>query len=518
MVSNVISKINRLKILNSKNINYQNENLYNFLINRDLYFIAYRALKCDRKISMNKKLKFDLEKFNTSLIDQIIDQIQKEKYKFNTLQTVSLNKEAFSQSKSPSLKDLLVQKVLEIILYTIYDPQFSASNCQTNHKSQKPSINKIEEKFKEATWVIQGHIDKPFKTKNVEILLSNLKERINDKKFILFIEKLLCSMYTSNIQKHSTTLIRFHFNLNYCSDIFLHIYFKKVDYYIRKLNGKYLKYDNKTYNEINSKIQYNKRKLQKIKNDKKRLKILKDLKNLQLKKYNCKNIKPKLKPIKFQYTRYLNKWIIGIKECLKYAKLIQKSILKFVKNIQFLTLYTIRTKWEHKKILYLGFNLKKIIDTIEETPLIRKKLPTHEIIKMLYEKRFCNIYGFPKSKRNWTTYDPIKIIYNYNSVLYGFIDYYKLIGKTETIKRLNYILKLSCIKTLAHKYKTSSHKIFNTYYSNNQKSPRLTIPYNRNYITLLLKYPIRRIQWPPIRSKKKCYKKFSYITPNDIYI
>jgi len=78
-----------------------------------------------------------------------------------------------------------------------------------------------------------------------------------------------------------------------------------------------------------------------------------------------------------------------------------------------------------------------------------------------------------------------EIINNYNSIIIGYLNYYKFVDNKNIFNTLiSYILKHSCAKTLARKFKLSSRrKVFQKY------GPNLQIRTERNNAAYKLKTP-----------------------------
>ena len=78
-----------------------------------------------------------------------------------------------------------------------------------------------------------------------------------------------------------------------------------------------------------------------------------------------------------------------------------------------------------------------------------------KIIRNLYEKNFCNLYGKGCRKKGWIKYPDEVIIIKYNYIIRGLRNYYSPADNLGTsMNRLQYILKYSCAHTLASKHRT----------------------------------------------------------------
>ena len=91
---------------------------------------------------------------------------------------------------------------------------------------------------------------------------------------------------------------------------------------------------------------------------------------------------------------------------------------------------------------------------------IKLLAPKERIIKRLADKGFCTVDGFPLSYKKLTRYDDYTIVQRFNAVQTGLINYYCLCDNSSFFHRVDYILRYSLAKTLAHRHKSSCHKIF----------------------------------------------------------
>lgn len=90
---------------------------------------------------------------------------------------------------------------------------------------------------------------------------------------------------------------------------------------------------------------------------------------------------------------------------------------------------------------------------------VRKKLntivPIIPIIRLLAKAKFCNALGHPISKPVWADSSDFDIIDRFVRICRNFSHYYNGSSKKNKLYRVKYILRLSCIKTLARKHKST---------------------------------------------------------------
>nr|ASK50134.1 maturase K [Astragalus alpinus] len=91
--------------------------------------------------------------------------------------------------------------------------------------------------------------------------------------------------------------------------------------------------------------------------------------------------------------------------------------------------------------------------------IVSKKLdiivPIIPIIRSLAKAKFCNVLGHPISKAVWADSSDFDIIDRFLRICRNISHYYNGSSKKKSLYRIKYILRLSCIKTLACKHKST---------------------------------------------------------------
>nr|QXI84933.1 maturase K [Gentiana phyllocalyx] len=82
-------------------------------------------------------------------------------------------------------------------------------------------------------------------------------------------------------------------------------------------------------------------------------------------------------------------------------------------------------------------------------------VPILPLIGSLSKERFCNRLGHPISKPAWTDLSDFDIIDRFGRICKNLSHYHSGSSKKKSLYRIQYILRLSCAKTLARKHKSS---------------------------------------------------------------
>nr|BAF46934.1 maturase [Cicer canariense] len=91
--------------------------------------------------------------------------------------------------------------------------------------------------------------------------------------------------------------------------------------------------------------------------------------------------------------------------------------------------------------------------------ILSKKLdiivPIIPLIRSLAKAKFCNVLGHPISKPVWADSSDLDIIDRFLRICRNLSHYYNGSSKKKSLYQIKYILRLSCIKTLACKHKST---------------------------------------------------------------
>nr|AAU09814.1 maturase K [Heywoodia lucens] len=95
---------------------------------------------------------------------------------------------------------------------------------------------------------------------------------------------------------------------------------------------------------------------------------------------------------------------------------------------------------------FLIDNTMKKVDT---------KIPIIPLIRSLAKTKFCNAAGHPISKSIWAGSSDSDIISRFARICRNLFHYYSGSSKKKSLYRIKYILRVSCVKTLARKHKST---------------------------------------------------------------
>nr|AAX57094.1 maturase K [Amanoa strobilacea] len=148
------------------------------------------------------------------------------------------------------------------------------------------------------------------------------------------------------------------------------------------------------------------------------------------------------------------------------------DFLGYLSNVQ-LNLSVVRSQMLESSFL-INNNMKKVDIIIPIIPLIRS----------LEKMKFCNAVGHPISKSIWAGSSDSDIINRFVRICRNLSHYYSGSSKTKSLYRIKYILRLSCVKTLARKHKSTvrvflkrlGSEFFQEFFTEEERIPSLIFP------------------------------------------
>nr|YP_010448260.1 hypothetical protein NRL16_pgp029 [Symbiochloris sp. SG-2018]UTQ75741.1 hypothetical protein [Symbiochloris sp. SG-2018] len=491
----VLQRLEQIRVLNMKNKKFVNKDLYRLFFKQELYIIAFNKLK-NNVGALTPATEFEtLDGFSYTRVSKIIGSLRDESFQPKLYRLKQIPKP--NGTKRPIViqgpTEKLIQEIIRMILNAVFDDSFdSNSHGFRIGKGCHTALNYVRTNFDGVSYIIKSDIKNCFGRINHKILIRILRERISDERFIRLINKFLKAGYLCETTNKKVFPKVGTPQGSIISPILCNIYLDKLDKFINLRISQNQILKNKKHNNpkvasLKTKITRIKKQLNKIENAiqkpaalLQRHKLLKELKITQLKLLKIPlTIRNK---IHIYYVRYADDWIIGINGPKTLAKRLESEMHEFLANELQFTLSEEKTQINEIRktpTLFLGYELRlqkrskilKLMHPISKIHFlkgttghkIKLHLPKQLVLKRLYKKGFCTEKGFPVSYKKLTSFDDYTILLQFNSVRSGLINYYCLCDNSHAFHQIDYILRYSLAKTLAHKHKTTCHQIFKKY-------------------------------------------------------
>lgn len=415
-----------------------------------------------------------LDGIDMSFFERLSKQIKDGTFEFSPGRRVLIPKPNKPGETRPlgigSPRQKIVQKAIQMVLSTIYEPKFlDCSHGFRPKRSCHSALKHLQLKIGNASaynWVIEGDIAKCFDSIPHSVILRLLGRVIDCKPTLSLIKDSLKVGYVDPITQKVITDNKGTPQGSVLSPLLSNIVLHELDIYIQEVLSK----------------QYNIGKSRKLNPEYKKL-IREGLGDPSIRK-KVKTMQPAMKMDpgfkRIWYVRYADDWILMVAGSLEDAKNLKELITKFLSEKLGLTLSESKTKITHlrkgkAKFLGVVFFIRKLTqDNIQPIVHYRRKAggklisrrvnprlifhaPIKELINKLIEKGYArrNHKGqlAPISKSALIPLSHGDILRYYNSKVRGILNYYTCVHNRMRLWSIVYTLMYSCALTLARKFK-----------------------------------------------------------------
>ena len=485
----------------SQSSDYKYERLYRYLFSEEMFAVAYQRIYAKQGNMTPGTDGKTIDEMSLERIERLIVSLKDESYQPHPARRVYIPKKNGKKRPLgiPSFEDKLVQEVVRLLLEAIYEGHFEGtSHGFRPHRSCHTALGMIQKSFAGAKWFIEGDIKGFFDNIDHNVLISILRERISDERFLRLIRKFLNAGYVEDWKYNKTYSGTPQGGI--ISPILANIYLDKFDKYIKEYAAKFRKGDRRSINpeywRLNNKKNRLKQKLQKTSDEQMRKSYLYEI--AQLSKQMLSTPHKDAMDADFrrlQYVRYADDFLISVIGSKSECETIKADITQFMREQLKLELSDEKTLITHAqdKAKFLGYEIfirksdavKRNRDGVLKrdfngavvltlnSAVIQKKLTEYNALEVR------NIDGkdiwWSKPRRYMTPMKPEDILAQYNAEIRGLYNYYSLATNvSKECASFAFIMKMSMFKTLGWKLNTSARKVRQKY----QKDKDFVIPYN----------------------------------------
>ncbi len=484
MASKAYERLDKLRELNARD-GWVNTDLYRLLFKPELHILAYEKIKSAPGNMTKGSDGQTIDGTSVSSIAASISELKDESYQPRPALRVYIPKKDGKKRPLgiPAVKDKIVQECVRLILECIYDAPANPVFCESSHgfreaRSTHTALKDICDKWQGTKWFVEGDIKSFFDEIDHEMLIRFLRKRISDDRFLNLIRKFLKAGYMEDDKFKATGKGTPQGGI--ISPMLANIYLHEFDIWAEDL-CKTLTTDaikrrpNPEYRSVVRKREYLLKKCE----GRPEGADLEKFKELDAKLLTLPSLDP-YDPnfIRVRYVRYADDWLIGVVGSKELATEIRDKAKEFLKDSLKLDLSIEKTKITHctDRAKFLGFTVgtpvyraakrNKIQHENAEhshlrrvgTSQLRLWLDGDSILQSLREERFIktkNGEDFAISKRSYVHLDPDEMVLRYSAFKAGLKNYYRPAMNIRFLGYVDYLMRLSLAKTLAHKYRTS---------------------------------------------------------------
>lgn len=347
----------------------------------------------------------------------------------------------------PSIEDAIVHEGMRFLLELLFRKNFY--NYEAN-KNYLFVLNDIQTKCKDCSWFIEGKFIEQSSDLNYTLLVSTIKKKVNDQAFVDLLYKYINVNY-DEVHFNSTTRMRKSVVLyDDLFSILVNIYMHSLDEWAEKKLVYYLINKNPfPSNRIKDKIFF----------------------------FNPENLSKHASFSKKQvfYFRYADDFIFGVQGSLDDCVYLQNHISIFLQKKFSLILDADKIKIKHINkdfVMFLGYSICKKNCNVTAKPQVnsRKYLqqrafrfvleaPIKDVVKELIGYKYATKKGEPTRNVKIVNYSLYYIIEHYKKLEKSILNYYSFANNYNNLAvKVHYILKYSCVLTIASKMKLKTKK------------------------------------------------------------
>ena len=482
----------------SQSSDYKYERLYRYLFSEEMFAVAYQRIYAKQGNMTPGTDGKTIDEMSLERIERLIVSLKDESYQPHPARRVYIPKKNGKKRPLgiPSFEDKLVQEVVRLLLEAIYEGHFEGtSHGFRPHRSCHTALGMIQKSFAGAKWFIEGDIKGFFDNIDHNVLISILRERISDERFLRLIRKFLNAGYVEDWKYNKTYSGTPQGGI--VSPILANIYLDKFDKYIKEYAAKFRKGDRRSINPDYWRLNNKKnRLLQKTSDEQMRKSYLYEIAQLSKQMLSIPHKDAMDADFRrLQYVRYADDFLISVIGSKSECETIKADITQFMREQLKLELSDEKTLITHAqdKAKFLGYEIfirksdavKRNKDGVLKrdfngavvltlnSAVIQKKLTEYNALEVR------NIDGkdiwWSKPRRYMTPMKPEDILAQYNAEIRGLYNYYSLATNvSKECASFAFIMKMSMFKTLGWKLNTSARKVRQKY----QKDKDFVIPYN----------------------------------------
>jgi group II intron reverse transcriptase/maturase len=438
------------------------EDVYRQLFNQNLYLRAYSRIYKNAGAMTPGTTAETVDGMSVAKIENIIQQLRYERFQWTPVRRVQIPKKNGKMRPLglPTWSDKLVQEVIRSLLEAFYEPRFSVhSHGFRPNRGCHTALAELSHTWKGTKWFIEGDIRGCYDNINHEVLMSIIREDIQDNRFLRLLENLLKAGYCEEWSYKPT--------LTGCpqggivSPILSNIYLDRLDKFVENiLIPEYTRGEERQESAEYLKLVKRASYLRSIGRNKEAAELSKQYHQMP----SRDPYDPEYR--RLHYLRYADDFLLGFAGPVAEAREIKERIKTFLKEELKLELAEDKTLITHAATQCAKFLGYEVTVAQEDTKRTNGQRSVNGVIQLRVPAKFveerCKLYmrqGKPIHRAEILQDTDFSIIATYQSEYRGYVQFYKLAVNIAKLNKLRWIMESSLLKTLANKYKASVNQM-----------------------------------------------------------
>jgi group II intron reverse transcriptase/maturase len=440
------------------------EDVYRQLFNPTLYLLAYGKIYRNQGAMTRGVTEETVDGMSVEKVQTIIEAIRHERFVWSPTRRVYIEKKNSTKKRPlgiPTWSDKVVQEVIRLLLEAYYEPQFSnLSHGFRPNRGCHTALTAIRHYWKGTAWFIEGDIKGCFDNIDHTILLSILREKIHDNRFIRLIENLLKAGY----------LGEWRYNATYSgtpqggilSPLLSNIYLDRLDSFAEQEllpnHTRGTRERNPEYERLIASAWH----LKKTGHTEEARKVRAQAQTLPSRNANDPD------NAKLRYIRYADDFLLGFNGTRKEAEVIKQELRRFLTETLRLELSEEKTLITHARTRaarFLGYDIVTLHNDSQLDDEHRRRINAAIGLKVpkevIQEKSQAHLRnGKPTHRTELMNDTEFSIIQQFQGEYRGIVEYYRLAFNLHQFDILKWVMEQALTKTLAAKLQIHVREVY----------------------------------------------------------
>ena len=444
------------------------EDMYRQLYNPELYLTAYGKIYRNKGAMTPGVTEETADGMSLAKVQGIIEALRTERFQWMPARRTYVEKKNSTKKRPlglPVWTDKVLQEIIRQMLEAYYEPQFSdLSHGFRPKRGCHTALREIYYNWHGTTWFVEGDISSYFDSIDHNVMLSILRERLHDNRFLRLIENLLKAGYIEEWVYHHTLSGTPQGGV--ISPLLSNIYLDRLDKFVEHtLIPAHTHGDKRTSNKLYHRAATRASQLRRTGRLEEARALYKETRQMPTKDPNDPNYR------RLKYVRYADDFLLGFIGPHAEAEEIKRQIGQFLQETLKLELSETKTLVTHATTApakFLSYDISVMRNNRIRNHHGKRILNGHIMLRVPHEviQSKCKLYmaGKKATHRAAALYDSaFSTIAQYQSVYSGVVNYYRLASNLRDLNKLKWVMETSLTKTLATKLKIRVRQVYRRY-------------------------------------------------------